>query len=1157
MPTAVGGIEEEIETLTGTYPSLPPPRKPDRHLAKLWSMDELAGGMSFLDVAPEKRWALTTGRVESMRRETLEDCVQLLQSENTLIKRELMRMSEIVRHSGLYQSPEIEGEGEEEGLEESLLAPSTTPATATPVAPAAQRLPAVPVAPPAPVPGVQRRVAPIQAQQDALLKRWGLTKKFSGDPSEVPNFMAQITICMEQTGHLFASDRERVLYICRAFTGKAGEWLIQLQAAQAPELNHLGRFLTALRRRFEDPGVVTRARAQLGKVRQGTRSLGEYALEFRGIAGLLPDWPEQFKITCFQQGMRRDLWKLAFARGDPNTLDGWIQHAGNIEAQWKAVDPEFERKPDTLAPAPRKLPSKGGDERFPRAVKRVCFHCGEPGHFAPSCPKPPAAWAAEPKKPTGAPQKPGTKGKRGTVAAGTESLFPDLVIYEEGSVRKEQEATVDSNKTPHQTEAERDDEEDDEDEDEAILFRMFSKSDPMELELRDYQWKVIGPALEGKNIIIWLPTGAGKTRAAVYVCKRHLESQDKNKVVVLANTVPLVDQHLKNEFSFLQSQFRITALCGDRIQKIFFSEMVKCHDLIICTPQILYNALTHQEEEMRVELTDFSLLVIDECHHTHKGTVYNKIMEDYLDRKLKGQQGLPQILGLTASLGTGSTNSLEAAKNHILEICANLDTEKIMSPDKHKPSLDIHVPCPKKQYDLSEPRLQDPFGEKLKEIMTQIYSYLNMPNMTTDFGTKLFEQQIVELEKEGAKEFCQKTRVCALHLRKYNDALLTNETVRMIDAFNILDKFYQLECATKMLTQTSEKYLVQIFNENRLSLLALAEDSHYENPKLSKLQQVLRDQFQELKSSRGIVFTRTRQSAYSLHQWVLDNQALCKLGIKTDVLIGASSSNQTTHMTQQEQQDVIHRFRKGALNLLFSTSVAEEGLDIPECNIVVRYGLMTNEIAMMQARGRARAPNSICSILAKTNSKEVARERLNETLETLMESAITWVQELPEKEYHLKIVKLQHEAMISRKLRDAKCEKQRQLHDPDSVRLCCLNCNMAVCHGSDLRKVENMHHVNISSNFSLYYKTSLNHVSIAREFKDWKPGSSISCNKCGQAWGMEMIYRDFTLPVLAIKNFVVETPDGRQTPSKWSKVTFEIKAFDYTEYCNTNFWVDM
>lgn len=49
---------------------------------------------------------------------------------------------------------------------------------------------------------------------------------------------------------------------------------------------------------------------------------------------------------------------------------------------------------------------------------------------------------------------------------------------------------------------------------------------------------------------------------------------------------------------------------------------------------------------------------------------------------------------------------------------------------------------------------------------------------------------------------------------------------------------------------------------------------------------------------------------------------------------------------------MIKQFREGTLNLLFSTSVAEEGLDIPECNIVVRYGLMTNEIAMMQVLSR-------------------------------------------------------------------------------------------------------------------------------------------------------------------------------------------------------------
>ena len=60
------------------------------------------------------------------------------------------------------------------------------------------------------------------------------------------------------------------------------------------------------------------------------------------------------------------------------------------------------------------------------------------------------------------------------------------------------------------------------------------------MELRPYQWEVIMPALEGKNIIIWLPTGSGKTRAAAYVAKRHLETVDGAKVVVLVNRVSVL-----------------------------------------------------------------------------------------------------------------------------------------------------------------------------------------------------------------------------------------------------------------------------------------------------------------------------------------------------------------------------------------------------------------------------------------------------------------------------------------------------------------------------------------------------------------------------------------------------------------------------------------
>lgn len=53
-----------------------------------------------------------------------------------------------------------------------------------------------------------------------------------------------------------------------------------------------------------------------------------------------------------------------------------------------------------------------------------------------------------------------------------------------------------------------------------------------------------------------------------------------------------------------------------------------------------------------------------------------------------------------------------------------------------------------------------------------------------------------------------------------------------------------------------------------------------------------------------------------------------------------------------------------------------------------------------------------------------------------------------------------------------------------------------------------------------------------------------------QDWGMEMLYRQVKLPVLSIKNFVVETPAEKRRYKKWGSVTFPIKEFDYLEFCS-------
>lgn len=106
---------------------------------------------------------------------------------------------------------------------------------------------------------------------------------------------------------------------------------------------------------------------------------------------------------------------------------------------------------------------------------------------------------------------------------------------------------------------------------------------------------------------------------------------------------------------------------------------------------------------------------------------------------------------------------------------------------------------------------------------------------------------------------------------------------------------------------------------------------------------------------------------------------------------------------QHEQADTIRNFRQGSLNLLISTSVAEEGLDIPECNLVVRYGLLTNEIAQQQASGRARARDSQYSVVAQKGGREERRELTNEYLEELTGKAIAKVQDMSRQEFRRKV----------------------------------------------------------------------------------------------------------------------------------------------------------
>lgn len=236
--------------------------------------------------------------------------------------------------------------------------------------------------------------------------------------------------------------------------------------------------------------------------------------------------------------------------------------------------------------------------------------------------------------------------------------------------------------------------------------------------------------------------------------------------------------------------------------------------------------------------------------------------------------------------------------------------------------------------------------------------------------------------------------------------------------------------------------------DNQAKLTMLASDMRFTNPKMEQLESTLSRHFSPSVESRGIVFSKTRKSTYCLQQWVLANDRLRSAGVKSAIITGSAGmtqvrslididrqkwkcnqpdvrfqnnikddlasqqiqrrfdstpSYQSALFPQQDRDETIRNFRLGSVNLLIATSVAEEGLDIPQCNLVVRYGLLTNEIAQQQASGRARAQDSHYSLVAERGGREERREHFNTYLAGLTARAVDKIHQMSPTEFRANV----------------------------------------------------------------------------------------------------------------------------------------------------------
>ncbi len=447
------------------------------------------------------------------------------------------------------------------------------------------------------------------------------------------------------------------------------------------------------------------------------------------------------------------------------------------------------------------------------------------------------------------------------------------------------------------------------------------------IESRLYQQLLAADVLKKGNSMIVAPTALGKTIVAALVAADRLNRYKGSRVLVLAPSKPLVIQHEESfrDFLTVSSTSLTGAIKTDDRKKRWEESQVIC-----ATPQTVESDLLNS----RYTLQDVSLLVFDECHRGVGSYAYVYLAGRYLQEAKN-----PLILGLTASPGSD--------KDKIKAVCDNLFIREVMIKGEKDPDVSPYFNPVKIEW------VRVKMGEEMEKIKTHL-----------DKALKHRLKMLKSMEVIPTISVSKKDLLRARNKVQNRIARSTTPPKECYKAISLLAAAFNVQHAQELLEtqgiKTLHEYFQRLKKKNTKAARGLMADADFgpavtltrqalekglEHPKLDKLIQILSKEL-KTEGARVIVFTQYRDTLELIHKSCL------KEGINAVKFFGQGKRNGEKGLTQKEQKEIIKGFRKGVYDVLLSTSVAEEGIDIPAVDLVVMYEPVPSEIRMIQRRGR-------------------------------------------------------------------------------------------------------------------------------------------------------------------------------------------------------------
>jgi len=450
---------------------------------------------------------------------------------------------------------------------------------------------------------------------------------------------------------------------------------------------------------------------------------------------------------------------------------------------------------------------------------------------------------------------------------------------------------------------------------------------------RLYQETILATA-SLKNTLVVLPTGMGKTGIALLLAAQRLQQYPKSKVVVLAPTKPLVEQHMQTFVDHLMIPEKQMIVFTGTVAPARRAELWDNAKIIFSTPQVIENDVICN----RIDLEKVSMVVFDEAHRATGEYSYVFVSKQYQKRA-----SWPRVLALTASPGSELEKVEEVCRNLFVE-SVEVRTEKDADVQPYVQKVDVEyvkVKLPDgflKMKILLENCKKAKIGD-LRQLGLKIEGYVNKRELLRLQG--LLQQRMAAGERDY--DVLRGMSLLA-EIVKVDHALELIETQELSSANKYMQGLFRDASTTKV---RAVKNLVANPNfKAAFALVSSATESDAEHPKITQVREMIAKRVQETQQSRIILFTQFRDTASKLHE-VLK----CIPGVFPAVFVGQAKKN-GTGLSQKQQQEIIDLFRDGAVNVLIATSVAEEGLDIPSVDVVMFYEPIPSAIRAIQRRGR-------------------------------------------------------------------------------------------------------------------------------------------------------------------------------------------------------------